>query len=95
MSEIIISEVISRRRALSLVGLAAALGLAAPAAVLTASDAEARPLAWSGVRSAAPDATNGVGSAAPDARSDVRSAAPEDPPRSDVRSAVTEREGPP
>ena len=42
MSEIIISEVISRRRALSLVGLAAALGLAAPAVVLTASDAEAQ-----------------------------------------------------
>jgi hypothetical protein len=42
MSEIIISEVISRRRALSLVGLAAALGLAAPAAVLMASDAEAQ-----------------------------------------------------
>ena len=41
MSEII-TEVISRRRALSLVGWAAALGLAAPAAVLTASDAEAQ-----------------------------------------------------
>ena len=37
MSEIIISEAISRRRALSLVGLAAALGLAAPAVVLMAS----------------------------------------------------------
>ena len=42
MGEIIVSEAISRRRALSLVGLAAALGLAAPAAVLTASDAEAQ-----------------------------------------------------
>ena len=42
MSEIINSEVISRRRALSLVGLAAALGLAAPAVVLTASGAEAQ-----------------------------------------------------
>ena len=42
MSEIIVSEAISRRRALSFVGLAAALGLAAPAAVLTASDAEAQ-----------------------------------------------------
>jgi hypothetical protein len=42
MSEIIISEVISRRRALSLVGWAAALGLAAPAAVLMVSDAEAQ-----------------------------------------------------
>jgi hypothetical protein len=33
MSEIVISAAISRRRVLSLVGLAAALGLAAPAAV--------------------------------------------------------------
>ena len=42
MAEIIHPEVISRRKALSLVGLAAALGLAAPAAILTASDAEAQ-----------------------------------------------------
>ena len=52
MSEINNSEVISRRNALSLVGLAAALGLAAPAAILTASDAEAQTSAWSGVRAA-------------------------------------------
>ncbi len=42
MSEFITSDVISRRRVLSLVGWAAALGLAAPAAVLTASDVEAQ-----------------------------------------------------
>jgi hypothetical protein len=42
MSEIVISEAISRRRVLSLVGLAAALSLAVPAAVLMASDAEAQ-----------------------------------------------------
>ena len=42
MTDIINSEVISRRSALSLVGLAAALGLAAPAAVLMASHAEAQ-----------------------------------------------------
>ena len=42
MSEITISQVISRRRALSLMGWAAALGLAAPAAVLMASEAEAQ-----------------------------------------------------
>ena len=42
MSEVIISQVVSRRRALSLVGWAAALGLAAPAAVLMASEAEAQ-----------------------------------------------------
>jgi hypothetical protein len=42
MSETINSEVISRRCALSLVGWAAALGLAAPAAVLMVSDAEAQ-----------------------------------------------------
>jgi hypothetical protein len=42
MSEIITSDLISRRRALSLVGWAAVLGLAAPAAVLTASHAGAQ-----------------------------------------------------
>ena len=42
MSEQIQSEMISRRRALSLLGIAAALGLAVPPAVLTVSDAEAQ-----------------------------------------------------
>jgi hypothetical protein len=42
MSEVTNSQVISRRRALSLMGWAAALGLAAPAAILTASKAEAQ-----------------------------------------------------
>lgn len=42
MSAIIKSEMISRRKALSLMGLAAAFGLAAAPAVLTASDAEAQ-----------------------------------------------------
>ena len=42
MSEIIKSEVISRRRALSLLGLAAAFGLVVPPTVLTVSDAEAQ-----------------------------------------------------
>ena len=42
VTEILNHEVISRRKAISLVGLAAALGLAAPAAILTASDAEAQ-----------------------------------------------------
>lgn len=42
MSEIITSDLISRRRALSLMGWAAVLGLAAPAAVLTASHAGAQ-----------------------------------------------------
>ena len=42
MSEVTVSQVISRRRALSLVGWAAALGLALPAAILTASDAGAQ-----------------------------------------------------
>src|SRR6202041_997624 len=41
MSAIINSEMISRRKALSLMGLAAAFGLAAPT-VLTVSDAEAQ-----------------------------------------------------
>jgi hypothetical protein len=42
MSEIITSDLISRRRALSLMGWAAVLGLAAPAAVLSVSQAGAR-----------------------------------------------------
>lgn len=42
MSEIMNWEGISRRRSLSLVGLAAAFGLAAPSMLLTASDAEAQ-----------------------------------------------------
>ena len=42
MSEIITSDLISRRRALSLMGWAAVLGFAAPAAVLTASHAGAQ-----------------------------------------------------
>ena len=42
MSEQSKSEMISRRRALSLLGIAAALGLAVPPAVLTVSDAEAQ-----------------------------------------------------
>jgi hypothetical protein len=42
MSEKIESELISRRRAFSLLGLAAALSLGVPAAVITATDAEAR-----------------------------------------------------
>ena len=42
MSAIINSEMISRRKALSLMGLAAAFGLAAAPTVVTASDAEAQ-----------------------------------------------------
>ena len=42
MSEQIKSEMISRRGAFSLLGMAAALSLIMPAAVITATDAEAR-----------------------------------------------------
>ena len=42
MSEIMKSEVMSRRRTLSLFGLAAAFGLAAPSMLLTVSNAEAQ-----------------------------------------------------
>lgn len=42
MNKTIGSEVISRRKALSLVGLAAMFGLAASATVVTVSDAEAQ-----------------------------------------------------
>lgn len=42
MGEIITSEVVSRRKALSFLGLAAAFGIAAAPMVLAASDAEAQ-----------------------------------------------------
>lgn len=42
MSEIIKTEVLSRRKALSIMGLAAAFALAAPPIILTVSDAEAQ-----------------------------------------------------
>jgi hypothetical protein len=42
MSKIMKSEVMSRRRTLSLLGLAAAFGLATPSLLLTVSDAEAQ-----------------------------------------------------
>jgi hypothetical protein len=42
MSEKIKSEMMSRRRVFSLLGLAAALGFAAPTTVLTVSNAEAQ-----------------------------------------------------
>ena len=42
MTETIKSEVISRRRVFSLLGLAIASGLAVPATLMTATDAEAR-----------------------------------------------------
>jgi hypothetical protein len=42
MSESMKSEVMSRRRTLSLLGLAAGFGLAAPSLLLTVSDAEAQ-----------------------------------------------------
>jgi len=45
MNAIIKSEMISRRKALSLMGLAAAFGLAAAPTVLTVSDAEAQTAA--------------------------------------------------
>jgi hypothetical protein len=45
MSEKIKSQMISRREAFFLLGLAAALGFALPAEVLTASDAEAQATA--------------------------------------------------
>jgi hypothetical protein len=55
MSSIIKSEMISRRKALSLMGLAAAFGLAAAPTVLTVSDAEAQTAA--APTAAAPAAT--------------------------------------
>jgi len=42
MTEKITSEMMSRRRVFSLLGLAAALGFAVPTTVLTVSDAEAQ-----------------------------------------------------
>jgi len=63
-SEIFNSEVISRRKALSLLASVAAFSLTASSAVSTACEATPRLLAWSGVRSGAQNARSG-------ARSDV------------------------
>jgi hypothetical protein len=60
MSQKIKSEMISRRRAFSLLGLAA-LGFALPAEVLTASDAEAQPAAPQTGQPAAPPAAGTTG----------------------------------
>jgi hypothetical protein len=54
------SEKISRRRACSLLGLTAALAFAAPATVLTVSDAEAQTAGWCGVKSGVELAGPGV-----------------------------------
>ena len=85
MTEKIESELISRRRALSLLGLAAAFGLAVPPTVLTVSDAEAQYTApaaapqtgtvLASVTSGAQVATSGVTSGAQVATSGVRSGA--------------------
>jgi hypothetical protein len=64
MSEMIKSEELSRRKALSLLGLVAAFNLAASFTVLIVSEAEAQTAVWSAVTSDAQDARSG-------ARSDV------------------------
>jgi hypothetical protein len=81
MSAIIRSEMISRRKALSLMGLAAAFGLAAAATVLTVPDAEAQTAA--APTAAAPTA------AAPTAGMERRAARHER--RQERRMARTER----
>ena len=53
MSTIIKSEIISRRKALSLMGLAAAFGFAAVPTVLTVSDAEAQTVGMDAASGAA------------------------------------------
>jgi hypothetical protein len=55
------NEMISRRRAFSLLGLAAALGFALPAGVLATSDAEAQPAAPQTGQPAAPPAAATTG----------------------------------
>ena len=65
-------DLMSRRKALSL-GLAAAFGLAAPAAVLTVSEVEAQTaVAWNGVKSGAQVAMSGVRRGAQVAMNGVR-----------------------
>ena len=76
MNTIIKSEMISRRKALSLMGLAAAFGLAAAPTVLTVSDAEAQTVgACSGVKSDVQVGTSDVPSGGAGAQKDVRSGA--------------------
>lgn len=61
MTEKIKSELISRRRAFSLLGLTAALGFAVPSTVLTMADAEAQTVGMERRQERrTPPATNGV-----------------------------------
>jgi hypothetical protein len=85
MSAIIKSEMISRRNALSLMGLAAAFGLAAAPTVLTISDAEAQTAA---TPTAAPP-TAAAPTAGMERRQERRSARHER--RQERRTARTER----
>ena len=85
MSAIIKSEMISRRNALSLMGLAAAFGLAAAPTVLTVSDAEAQTAA---APTAAPP-TAAAPTAGMERRQERRSARHER--RQERRTARTER----
>jgi hypothetical protein len=70
VNAIVKAEIISRRKALSLMGLAAAFGLAAAPTVLTVSDAEAQTVGMQRL-----DGTSGVTSDARGAPNDVRSGA--------------------
>jgi len=77
MSEIMKSEVMSRRRTLSLFGLAAAFGLAAPSMLLTVSNAEAQTAGMERRQGDVQDARSGVRQGAQDVPYDVRSGATE------------------
>jgi len=68
-------EVVSRRRMLGILGAGVAFGMGTPAAVLTASDAEAQTPEWSSARTDTTIVLNGVKTGAPIAREDVRSGA--------------------
>ena len=83
MSAIIKSEMISRRNALSLMGLAAAFGLAAAPTVLTVSDAEAQTAA--APTATAPTARHGAASGAAHGAHRAASGAAHSDAQSDVR----------
>ena len=75
MSAIIRSEMITRRKAVSLMGLAAAFGLRRPLPYWLYLTPKPRQLVWSGVRRGVTSGISGVTTAARGVPTDVRSGA--------------------
>ena len=76
MSAVVKSEMITRRKAVSLMGLAAAFGLRRPLPYWLYLTPKPRQLVWSGVRRGVTSGISGVMTVARGVPTDVRSGAP-------------------